>query len=107
MNQKASISVHKRRIENFKRRPIVVPGPFHSVSADLIDYSKYSYHNSGFKYILCVIDMFSRFSYVRPLRTKKAQEVSTQIESILQSMQFLPAFFTSDKGSFNSLWFCF
>ena len=98
LRQKTSISVHKRRIENFKRRQIIVPGPFHSVSADLIDYSKYSYKNGGYKYILCIIDMFSRFSYVRPVRTKTAQEVSKAIESIFETMQFLPRFFTSDKG---------
>ena len=39
MSQKRSISLHKRKIRNFKRRPIIVPGPYHSICADLIDYS--------------------------------------------------------------------
>ena len=42
--------------------------------------------------------MFSRYSYVRPVRRKTAQEVAQAIQSILESMQFLPRFFTSDKG---------
>ena len=98
MEQKKSISLHKRKIRNFSRRPIIVPGPFHSVCADLIDYQRFSRKNHGYKYILCMVDMFSRMNYVRPLHTKKASEVSKQIDDILSSMQFVPRFFTSDKG---------
>ena len=98
MQQKKSISLHKRKIRNFARRPIIVPGPFHSICADLIDYQRYSRKNHGYKYILCMVDMFSRMNYVRPLHTKKASEVSQQIDDIISSMQFVPRFFTSDKG---------
>ena len=98
MAQKKSISVHKRKIRNFRRRPIIVPGPYHSISADLIDYQMFSRKNHGYKYILCVIDMFSRYNYVRPLHGKTAQEVAGKLEEIIGSMKFVPRFFTSDKG---------
>lgn len=98
MNQKRSISIHKRRIKNFTRRQIIVPGPFHSISADLIDYQSYSRINSGYNYILNVIDMFSRMAFARPLKTKTALEVSEALDEIISSMQFVPKFFTSDKG---------
>ena len=98
MNQKRSISIHKRRIKNFTRRQIIVPGPFHSISADLIDYQSYSRLNSGYNYILNVIDMFSRMAFARPLKTKTALEVSEALDEIISSMQFIPKFFTSDKG---------
>ena len=98
MSQKRSISLHKRKIRNFRRRPIIVPGPYHSISADLIDYQMFSRSNHGYKYILCVIDMFSRFNYTRPLHSKKAQEVANKLEEIISSMKFIPRFFTSDKG---------
>ena len=98
MSQKRSISLHKRKIRNFKRRPIIVPGPYHSICADLIDYSMYSRKNHGYKYILCIVDMFSRFNYVRALKSKRAKEVSAKIEEIISEMNFVPRFFTSDKG---------
>lgn len=98
MAQKESISLHKRKIRNFPRRPIIVPGPFHSISADLIDYQRFARKNHGYKYILCIIDMFSRMNYVRPLHTKRASEVAAEIDDIITSMQFIPRFFTSDKG---------
>ena len=98
MAQKQSISLHKRKIRNFPRRPIIVPGPYHSICADLIDYQRFSRTNHGYKYILCVVDMFSRMNYVRALHTKKTSEVASQIDDIITSMQFVPRFFTSDKG---------
>ena len=98
MAQKKSISLHRRKIRNFQRRPIIVPGPFHSISADLIDYQRFSRQNNGYKYILCIIDMFSRMNYVRPLHSKRSAEVASQVDDIISSMQFVPRFFTSDKG---------
>lgn len=98
MAQTKSISLHKRKIRNFPRRPIIVPGPFHSISADLIEYQQFSRKNHGYKYILCIVDMFSRMNYVRPLHSKRSAEVASQIDDIISSMQFIPRFFTSDKG---------
>ena len=98
MAQKQSISLHKRKIRNFARRPIIVPGPYHSICADLIDYQRFSRQNHGYKYILCMVDMFSRMNYVRPLHTKRASEVAEQIDDVITSMPFVPRFFTSDKG---------
>ena len=54
--------------------------------------------NGGYKYILCCIDMFSRYSYARPLRNKMAETVAKELDDIISSMQFVPKFFTSDKG---------
>lgn len=98
VNQKRSISLHKKRIKKFSRRPYIVPGPFHTIAADLIDYQKIKGSNSNFRYILTVIDCFSRFCYARPLKRKTAQEVSEALESIISSMQYIPKFFTSDQG---------
>ena len=98
MNQKKSISVHKKKIKNFKRRQIIVPGPFHTISADLIDYQKIKGLNNNYRYILTVIDCFSRYVYAKALKRKTAEEVSDKLDEIISSMQYLPRFFTSDKG---------
>ena len=98
MNQKRSISLHKKKIKNFKRRQIIIPGPFHTISADLIDYQMIKHSNNNYRYILTVIDCFSRMAYARPLKRKTAQEVSDKIDDILKNMQYVPRFFTSDKG---------
>ena len=92
-------SVHKPKRNNFRRRPVVVPSIFHTVMADLIDYRKFSRQNNGYKYILVMIDAFSRFAWTRPLKSKRAEECAAKMDDILSNFQYNPVFFTSDKGN--------
>ena len=75
-----------------------MPGPFHTICADLIDYQQFSHKNGGYNYILVVVDAFSRVAYTKPLKNKTAEETAEKMEYILQTMQYLPPFFVSDKG---------
>ena len=67
--------------------------------ADLIDYKKYMWHNRPYRYVLVVIDAFSRFAWTRALKTKTAVESAEALDSILNEMQFKPRFFASDQGN--------
>ena len=67
--------------------------------ADLIDYRKLSHSNGGYKYILVIIDAFSRFAWTRPMKSKQAEECARQMDDILSNMQYSPVFFTSDQGN--------
>ena len=96
---KKFFSVHKPTRKHFKRRKVVVPNVNHSVMADLIDYRKYSRQNQGFKYILVVIDAFSRFAYTSPLKFKTAEDSAKAIDSIFSSFPHPPTMFSSDKGN--------
>ena len=46
-----------------------------------------------------MIDAFSRFAWTRPLKSKRAEECATAMDSILSNFQYNPVFFTSDKGN--------
>ena len=67
--------------------------------ADLIDYKKHQWHNRPYRYVLVVIDCFSRFAWTRPLKTKTAEESANALDSILSEMNFRPRFFASDQGN--------
>ena len=67
--------------------------------ADLIDYRKYSRQNQGFKYILVVIDAFSRFAYTAPLKFKTAEDSAKALDSIFANFLHPPTLFSSDKGN--------
>ena len=67
--------------------------------ADLIDYKKYLWYNRPYRYILVVIDAFSRFAWTRPLKTKTAIESAGALNSILDEMPHKPRFFASDQGN--------
>jgi len=49
---------------------------------DLLDVQAYEKYNDNYKYILCVIDVFSKFLFLVPVKTKSGTEVTTMFLSI-------------------------
>ena len=61
---------HKSIIRNFKKK--VYSGFKDNIwSADLADMQLISKFNKGFRFLLCVIDIFSKYAWVVPLKDKK------------------------------------
>ena len=56
------------------------------MQADLMDISNFSRDNSGVKYLLNVIDIYSRYTWSYPLKSKKPSEIALYIESIINSI---------------------
>ena len=52
--------------------------------ADLIDMLSFSKDNIGIKYLLTVIDIFSKFIWIAPLNRKTGQEVANAFSRILK-----------------------
>ena len=44
-----------------------------------------SKHNKGIRYLLCVIDLFSRYAWVVPLKDKKGVSIVNAFQKILDS----------------------
>ena len=61
-------ALHKPINKNFKRRKVYSNFKDHIWVVDLADMSLISKFNDGIKYLLCVIDLFSRYSWVIPLK---------------------------------------
>ena len=55
---------------------IVVAGIDDQWSADLMDVVKFSKYNDGFAYVLVVIDVFSKYLWLRKLKDKKGDSVA-------------------------------
>src|SRR4051812_32849040 len=68
-------NLHKQIRRNFLRNKILVQRKNEQFEADLVDMTKLSNYNSGYKYILNVIDCFSKFLYSFPLKNKQANEI--------------------------------
>lgn len=88
--------VHRR----FKRNRIMVSGVHQQYDMDLCDMSKLRRYrgNRGTRYLLTVIDVFSRFAFVRPLRNKTGKVVAKALEDIMTSGS-KPERCRSDKGA--------
>ena len=51
---------------------------------DLIDMQPFSKDNNGIKYLLTVIDIFSKFVWIVPIKRKTGQEVANAFSMILK-----------------------
>ena len=52
---------------------------------DLADMQLISKYNKGIKYLLCAIDLFSKYAFVVPLKDKKRTTIANAFQSILDN----------------------
>ena len=58
-----------------------------------------SRYNKGIRFLLCVIDIFSKYAWVVPLKDKKGVSIVTAFQSILKQSNRKPNKIWVDKGS--------
>jgi hypothetical protein len=56
------------------------------LQADLMDVSNFSKQNGGIKYLLNVIDIYSRYAWFYPIKSKKPSEIAPHIEQVFKSI---------------------
>ena len=86
--------LHKetRRIKEFRK---VEAFSVNNIWAmDLISLMAYKDQNRGYNYLLTILDVYSRYAFVRPLKTKTGKEIYTALKSV----------FTSNKVTPNKVW---
>ena len=83
-------SVRNHSFSNFKR---------YQFQMDLVDIQHLSAHNDNVKYLLNVIDTFTRYAFVRPLKDKSASTVLKAFKSILNDAGEKPYMIVMDKGT--------
>ena len=67
--------------------------------ADLADMQLISKFNKGFRFLLCDIDIFSKYARVVPLKDKKGLSIVNAFQSILKDSNRKPDKIWVDKGS--------
>ena len=67
--------------------------------ADLADVQLISKFNKGMRFLLCVIDIFSKYAWVVPLKDKKGVTTVEAFEKILDDSKKKPNKICVDKGS--------
>ena len=98
-NQILSQELHKPRKINFERRKVISNNIDHIWGIDLISMIKYSKQNKNYKYILTVIDFFSKYSWCYPLKTKKSEEIINSFKDIFKKSKRKPTMIQSDEGT--------
>ena len=68
-------------------------------AADLVHMQLISKFNKGFKFLLCVIDIYSKYAWVIPLKDKKGVSIVNAFQSILNKSNRKPNKIWVAKGS--------
>ena len=58
-----------------------------------------SKYNKGIRYLLCAIDLFSKYAFVVPLKDKKGASIVNAFQSILNNSKRKPNKIWVDQGS--------
>ena len=68
-------------------------------SLDILDLKDYGLENNrGYRYVLVIIDNFSKFGWTVPLKNKNAQTIKDSFENILINSKRKPNLIKSDRG---------
>ena len=77
-----SNEVNKPVINKFERKKFIVNHIDEIHSCDLVDMQKYSRVNKGYKYIFTNIDIFSKYAYAFPSKSKTIKEIKSCFQKI-------------------------
>ena len=88
--------LHKPIRRKFKRRRVLVNGIDKIWAADLVDMQAFSKFNRGVRYLLAVIDVFSKYGWLIPLKDKTDKSVASALKTIFEERK--PEKMWVDKG---------
>ena len=91
--------LHKPRRVRFQRRRVHVKGINEIWSADLVDMSAFSKDNHGVKYLLTIIDVFSKYAWMMPLKTKTGKDITKAFDYIIKGSGRKPTMLWVDQGT--------
>ena len=93
-----SYVLHKPIRKKFQRRKVFVPFINYQWVADLVDVQKLSRQNKGVRYILLVIDAFSKKLYFAFLKDKTAISTLNGLKRIFRESGIVPKYLQTDKS---------
>lgn len=98
LQKQDTYTLHKPVRYRFKRNRVIVGAMDDEWEADLVIMDSLSKANNGYKYILTVIDVLSKFAWVEPLKTKRGENLVKAFQKILRKGR-KPRTFHTDKGT--------
>ena len=98
LKQQDTYTLHKPVRHRFKRNRVIVGAVDEQWEADLVIMDSLSKENSGYKYILTVIDVLSKYAWAEPLRTKSGEHIIKAFKKIFKKGRH-PEKLHTDKGT--------
>ena len=94
-NYQLTNELHRQIIRKFRKRKVHLFFRDNIWGVDMLSLSKY---NKGIKYLLCAIDLFSKYAWVIPLKDKKGTSIVNAFQKII-SKERKPNKIWVDQGS--------
>lgn len=98
LNDQNAYILHRERRYKFRRNKIITYHKDYQHQMDLMDMQQYKTENDGFNYILVVIDCFTRFCWLKPLKNKTAKTLLTALEELYTDAAPIPLRIQTDRG---------
>ena len=76
--------LHKRIIKKFLKRTVYSGFKDNISGAELADMQLISKFNNGFRFLLCVIDIFIKYAWFVPLKDKKGVTITNAFQKTLK-----------------------
>ena len=86
-------------LENFKKEEFIFHLKDNISGADLADMQLISIFNKGIRFLLCIIDIYSKYAWVAPLKDKKGVTIVNAFQKILNDLKKIPNKIWVDKES--------
>ena len=83
-----AFTLHRPLRKRFPRNPYTVNNIDDVWELDILDLSSLKKFNNNYRYLLQVIDVFSKYLHSVPLRTKTGKEVAAAFESIFKDQKY-------------------
>ena len=85
LTKQNTYTLHKSSRNRYVTRPYRTKQIDRQWQADIVEMIEHQAVNDGYKYILVVIHLFSRYAWARPIKTKFVEAVTNVFPSILES----------------------
>ena len=97
-NEQLAEELHKSIIRKFKKGEVYSAFKNNIWAADLADMQLISKFNKGFRFLLCVIDIYRKYAWVVPLKDQKGVSLVNAFQSILNKSNRKPNKIWVDKS---------
>ena len=91
--------LHKPVIKKFNKRKVYSQFKNNIWGVDLADMQSLSKKNKGIKYLLCAIDLYSKYALVISLKDKKGISITNAFDKIIKQSKRKPNKIWVDQGS--------
>ena len=80
-----SNQLHKPVQRRFDKRSVFAKQVDDIWAADLVDMSPFCRSNQGYRYLLTVIDVYSKYGWIVPMKTKTGKEVAQTFRKLFRN----------------------